>query len=75
MPAKRELDNVEMLMQGISRTIQQMKEDLVDDSNAFVYWKTNQFHDYFCAIPQACTRGQEGDRFTTAKEKDMLIDM
>ncbi|GJW83101.1 hypothetical protein Tco_0156246 [Tanacetum coccineum] len=49
--AKEIWDNVEMLMQGSGRTIQQRKEDLFDEYERFRAIRTNQFHDS-CAFPQ-----------------------
>ncbi|GKD34412.1 hypothetical protein Tco_1249921 [Tanacetum coccineum] len=45
--AKEIWDNVEMLMQGSGRTIQQRKEDLFDEYERFRAIGNESIHDYF----------------------------
>ncbi|GJR43211.1 retrovirus-related pol polyprotein from transposon TNT 1-94 [Tanacetum coccineum] len=45
--AKEIWDNVEMLMQGLGRTLQQRKEDLFDEFERFRAIRNEPIHDYF----------------------------
>ncbi|GJZ65820.1 hypothetical protein Tco_0622516 [Tanacetum coccineum] len=58
--AKEIWDNVELLMQGSGRTLQQRKEDLFDEYERFrFYLEPNQFMTTFVRFPQAWMNDHE----------------
>ncbi|GJR77834.1 retrovirus-related pol polyprotein from transposon TNT 1-94 [Tanacetum coccineum] len=74
--AKEIWDNVEMLMQGSGRTIQQRKEDLFDEYERFRAIGNESIHDYFVLEARSFTAGRlkrKGDVLDAEAEEFSLM--